>query len=195
MNRVTQSTRSGKTLIELLVVIATASTVLTVAGQLLFRVSRTERAVREAGTISRAELRLMRDLRADVRAATSAEATATDDAQRLHLARGDDEDDEIDYRATDDGIERTSSKRRELYRLGAVESRFRIDDQFVFLEVEPRRSKPGFPHAAADRFSITAAIGADAHDPQTSPAASGQAAANALETQPVEAPLPERREP
>jgi type II secretory pathway pseudopilin PulG len=191
MNRETHS-RAGKTLIELLVVIATASTVLTVAGQLLFRVSRTERAVREAGTISRAELRLIRDLRADVRAATSVEATATDDAQHLHLVLG---DDEIDYRATDEGIERTSTTRRELYRLGAVETRFRTDDRFVFVEVEPRRSTPGFPHAAAERFRITAAIGADSHDRQASPAASGPDDANASTMQPVEALLPEGREP
>ena len=66
MSNTRKPRRAGKTLIELLVIIATASTILSMTGQLLFRVSRTERAVRESGTISRAELRLIREGRMEL---------------------------------------------------------------------------------------------------------------------------------
>jgi len=185
-------TRAGKTLIELLVIIATASTVLSMAGQLLFRVSRTERAVREAGTVSRAELRLIRDLRADVRGATSADATPAEGSAQLRLTRG---SGEIVYRATDGGIERDSATGHELYRLGDIECRFRIDGPFVVLEVEPRRAKPGFAKAAPSQFVITASVGADSGSSQVSPVRSELAGTNAPHRQPVEAPTPGRREP
>ncbi len=192
MSNTRKPRRAGKTLIELLVIIATASTILSMTGQLLFRVSRTERAVRESGTISRAELRLIRDFRADVRAAASADAGLEDGAARLRLVGG---DDEITYRATDGGIERTSTARRELYRLGDIECRFHIDDRFVILEVEPRRSTPGFQKAAPIQFSITAAMGADSHDPRAAQAPSEEGETDTATIPPVEAPLPERSEP
>lgn len=178
----TRLPRAGKTLIELLVVIVTASTVLTIAGQLLFRVSRTERVARDAGTISRAELRLTRQLRADVRAATSAEAVNKD---RLHLTLA---NRDIDYRATEEGIERRTGTARELYRLGNGESNFSSDGRFVTLNIEPQPQTPGFAKAAAETFRIVAATGADVRsdDSRGVGALSG--------TEPVEAPLPGRGE-
>jgi hypothetical protein len=180
------SQRAGKSLIEVMVVIVTASAILTMAGQLLYRVSRTERATRDAGAISRAELRLVRDLRSDLRAATSADTGEKDDVSRLHLVRA---EQDIDYRATDEGIERQTAATRELYRLGDVSARFHREGEFVVLEVEPRRPMPGFAKAAAGRFRIMAAIGADLGRRSTG----GNSAVS--ETPPVEAPLPERNAP
>ena len=178
--------RAGKTLVELLVIIATASTILTISAQLLFRISRSERAVREAGTISRSELRLIRDLRSDIRAATSAEISDTDDERQLRLTAS---ENEIAYRATAEGIERRTARTRELYRLGGVESHFRRDGSFVTLQVEPRRSAPGFAKAAAGSFRIVAAVGADIGSGEPHEADSSS------KTEAVEAPIPERSEP
>ena len=168
--------RAGKTLVEVLVIMAGTSVVLTTAGQLLHRVSRAERTVRDSAAAGRAETRFARVFREDVRAASAAEVA--DESRTLRLVS---EEARIEYAASEGLVKRSGardeSRGRDGYRLGDVVITFAVEGRLAIATVEPppapaRRATP------AGRFQIVAEIGADR---------GGGSAESGL---PVEAPVP-----
>ena len=174
--------RRGKTLIEMLVVMVGISAVLVTAGQMLLRLGRVERTVRDSAAIGRAEVRLARAFRTDARAASAADPLDENGSGlRLTTPAG-----PVEYALRDGSIQRTvgtaESPRREGYKLGEVTAAFAVEDgRYAVLSVEPRRES-GPRDAVAGPFQIVAAIGAD-----RSLVASD---ADESETEPVEAPKP-----
>ncbi|MBA3316007.1 MAG: hypothetical protein M3552_19095 [Planctomycetota bacterium] len=189
MSRGICRTREGKTLIELLVVIITMSAILSTAGQMLYRLSRAERAVRDAGAIARAEIRLYRTFREDARAAETAMLTEVDGRQAIVFSTA---TKTVTYRATDEAILRSAEgdggTRRDSYRLGATNSLFRVEnDRFAALTVKPRHQTAGRAKAAAGEFQILAALGKNV--------STGSPEGAATENGPVEAARPEAMSP
>jgi hypothetical protein len=165
----------------MLIVMAAMSAILMTAGRLIFQLSRAERAGREGTAIGRAEMRLARDFREDVRAAFAAEVLEKGKRLRLTTPAG-----VIEYAADDDGVRKTvmgNSARRDAYRLGAVEVNFGAESRAVTLSVRPRRVEPNAVRAAAGPLLVVAATGADR--------LGGEVPAKA-ELQPIEAPRPGR---
>lgn len=167
----------------MLVVMVGISAVLVTAGQMLHRLGRVERSVRDSAAIGRAEVRLTRAFRSDARAASAAESFDGEDGSGLRLMTP---AGPVEYVMRDGSLRRTvgngESLRREGYKLGDVTAAFAVEDgRFAVVTIEPRRES-GRREAAAGPFRVVAAIGAD-RSPVTSEA-------DESETEPVEAPKP-----
>ena len=176
--------RRGKTLIEMLVVIVAMSAVLSTAGQMLYRLSRSERMVRDASAIARAEMRLARTFRSDARAASSAEPLEDPAASGV---RFDTPAGLVTWRVAEEEVQRTveqgDAPRRDAFRLGPVIVSFEVEeDRLAVIHVEPQRPAGTVIRAAAGPLEVVAAIGADR--PDRSPDSATLPAA----TRPVEAP-------
>ena len=160
MNRHTAG-RTGKSLIEMIVVIAGISVVIATAGQLLHRVAQSERQIRNAAAVGRAQLRLARIFRQDVRSADSVEPFAGEFGEGMRLLL---DGSTVEYDFRDGVVVRTVTGEpasHEGYRLGSVAVHFHRDgERFAVLSVDPQRAV-GRPQATAGRFRIIAAIGAD----------------------------------
>ncbi|MGC1273828.1 MAG: hypothetical protein WBC44_08990 [Planctomycetaceae bacterium] len=175
--------RTGKTLIEMLVVMVGLTAVLVAAGQLFHRLSQAERLVRGSAAVGRSEMRLARDFREDVRAATSVEPIENEAGHGLRLVVS---EGTIEYVAQAESVLRTtagqSRQHREGYRLGTVTARFAVEgDRFAVLTIEPHRTVDR-RDATAGPLQIVAAIGADRRDDTALPRETAPP--------PVEAPKP-----
>jgi type II secretory pathway component PulJ len=153
--------RAGKSLIEMLVVIITMSAILTVASQMLYRLSRAERMVRESGPIARAEVRFFRTFRSDARAANQARLEEQNGRMQLTLVS---HAHTVTYRSTGDAVIRTlqddRGPRQDAYRLGPSDINFQVEnDRFAVARATPRRQVPGRAKGAAGAFEIVAALG------------------------------------
>lgn len=175
--------RAGKTLIETLVIMVGLSVVIVTAGQLLHRLSQLERTVRNATSVSRAELRLTRDFRRDVRQSATATLMQSDAGEILRL---DGPAGAIHYSAKGEFVLRTESgttpPRQEQYRVGVVAVGWGLEgDHIAVLSIEPAR-QTARPTTSAGRLQIVAAIGGDRTRSSTEPPLKP----------PVEAPKPGR---
>lgn len=164
--------RCGKSLIEMMVVIMAMTAILTVAGRLLYQLARAERSARESVAVGRAELRLARDFRDDVRAASSAAAFQADEQQGLRLTTP---DGMVEYVVAAEAVRRTEGDagRRDAYRLGPVAVTLGVEaDRFAVLSIEPALQASNARHSAAGPLQIVAKIGADQLGGGTMPSAS-----------------------
>jgi len=183
--------RAGKTLIEMLVIIVSMSVVLSTAGQMLFRLSRSERAVRDASAIARTEMRLARLFRTDARASFAAERLA-EPQQGLRFTTA---DGTITYEFDDGSVRRSwdagTGAHRDRFVLGSVNVAFDIDEnELAILAVEPQAPDVRSTRSSAGPLRIAATIGADAFGESIAerPESEDRRAVEATRPEPEEAP-------
>lgn len=170
--------RTGKSLIEMLVVIATMATLLTIAAQVLSRLGRSERTVRESGVIGQAEVRLTRLFRQDARQSLSAELLNEEGPSiQFTLRNG-----VVTYQASPNGVSRKftasdGTPHDDTFRLGAVDVTFEIEsERLAIAKTTLRKGNRDVGRSVFGEFQIVANIAADLPSGTTSSAISPQTA-------------------